>query len=758
LTKSAKRLAIPGLIALLVLAAATAFVAHAAAPAADYAGSARCAECHAAQHAAWTTSDHGLAMLPAAAGKVLGDFDDVRVTFHGIETHLFQDGERLRVTTAGADGKPASYTIAYSFGHYPLQQYLVDIGDGRLQALNIAWDSRARHAGGQRWFHLRDDEKIDSQSPFFWTRHLQNANSRCIECHSTGFAKNYAADSAAYATAWAEPGVGCEACHGPASRHLELAAANELTATKSGFRRKPMQRLAWAFRGEQPIATPSGARDDAWIDTCGGCHSRRASLAAPDPLVGYHQQYRLALLEPELYFADGQIDDEVFVMGSFLQSKMHGQGVTCADCHDPHSGKPLAAGNALCAQCHQPAVYDRVAHHRHVAGSAGAQCVACHMPERLYMQVDWRRDHAFVLPDPWLSQRLGVPNACTACHRERDDAWAAAAMEQWGLEADADRWPFFNRGLGRQDMRVFREYAEDSTVLELAPIRQATLVASLAGFPTRGALQVAAGYLGAEDPLLRRAAVDALQPIPPGLRWQLLSPLIGDPVRAVRLEVANRLADLRPQLDGADAERLDDLIDEYRESLAYQADTPGGQLAIGSLEWRLGYPILAERAYQRALAIESDFVPALLNLADLYRSLDSEGEARVLLERALQVAPDDANARQAMALHLVRTGKRVAALEQLAAAVEQDNAGPGHFYTYAVALDSADRIGDAIAVLEAASRRFPNAVELYHLQVSYMDRSGRTEGIGRYLSLLDEVAGNNPQIRAWVKKYGGAAP
>jgi tetratricopeptide (TPR) repeat protein len=307
-------------------------------------------------------------------------------------------------------------------------------------------------------------------------------------------------------------------------------------------------------------------------------------------------------------------------------------------------------------------------------------------------------------------------------------------------------------------MRVFREYAEDSTVLELAPIRQATLVASLAGFPTRGALQVAAGYLGAEDPLLRRAAVDALQPIPPGLRWQLLSPLIGDPVRAVRLEVANRLADLRPQLDGADAERLDDLIDEYRESLAYQADTPGGQLAIGSLEWRLGYPILAERAYQRALAIESDFVPALLNLADLYRSLDSEGEARVLLERALQVAPDDANARQAMALHLVRTGKRVAALEQLAAAVEQDNAGPGHFYTYAVALDSADRIGDAIAVLEAASRRFPNAVELYHLQVSYMDRSGRTEGIGRYLSLLDEVAGNNPQIRAWVKKYGGAAP
>jgi tetratricopeptide (TPR) repeat protein len=697
-------------------------------------------------------------MLAPDAQSVRGDFDDRRLVFHGVESRLFRDGERFRVTTADPGGERATYDIAYTFGHYPVQQYLVDIGDGYLQALNLAWDSRAADEGGQRWYHLRDDEPIDPGHPFFWTRHFQNANSRCIECHSTGFAKRYDPGSAAYATAWAEAGVGCESCHGPASRHLELAAADRLGGAETGFARRPAPALAWSFRGEDAIATPSGTRDDSWIDTCGGCHSRRASLGDPEPGAAYHGQYRLALLEEGLYFADGQIDDEVFVMGSFLQSKMHAGGVTCGNCHDPHSGRPRLRGNGLCAQCHQPAVYDRKAHHRHAPDSPGAQCVDCHMPEKVYMQVDARRDHSFSLPDPWLSGRLGVPNACTGCHRERDDAWAAAAMRDWGLEPDGDTWATANRGLGRQDTRVFRNYAEDPAILELAPIRQATLVASLAGFPTRAALEISSAYLGAGDPLLRRAAVNALQPIPAGLRWQLLSPLIGDPVKTVRLEVANRLADLRPQLEGADAERLDGLLDEYREALAYQADTPGGQLAIGSLEARLGYPILAERAYKRALDIEPHFVPALLNLADLYRELGSDGEAVELLRQALEFAPDDANVNQAMGLYLVRAGKQSEARDYLARALEQENASPRHAYVYAVALDSAGRTADAIAALDAATERWPNTLDLYFLQVSYMDKSGITEGIRKYLPLLDEVAGNNAQIRGWVDRYGLGEP
>ncbi|MGD8420132.1 MAG: tetratricopeptide repeat protein [Gammaproteobacteria bacterium] len=740
---------------LLSLAFATLSAAPgAAAEEAAFVGSESCAACHPAEQAAWLESDHRQAMLPAGAGSVRGNFDDVRVTFHGVESRLFRDPERYRVTTAGPGGERATFDIAYTFGHYPVQQYLVDIGNGYLQALNLAWDSRAGEAGGQRWYHLRADEKIDANHPFFWTRHFQNANSRCIECHSTGFAKNFDPESAAYSTAWAEPGVGCEACHGPASRHLELAAANRLDAADSGFERKPAAGLTWSFRDGEAIASPSGTRDDSWVDTCGGCHSRRGSLGDPKPGAGYHQQYRLALLERGLYFADGQIDDEVFVAGSFLQSRMHARGVTCGNCHDPHSGKPLAQGNALCAQCHQPAVYDSEKHHRHPSGSGGAQCVNCHMPARLYMQVDWRRDHRISRPDPWLSQRLGVPNACTGCHRDRDDAWAAAAMRGWGLEPGPAAWAAANHGIARQDMLAFREFAADPAALGLPPIRQATLLAGLAGFPTRLALETAAGYLHDPDPLLRRAAVTALQPFPAELRWQLLSPLIDDPVKSVRLEAAELLADLRPRLNGADADRLDRLLGEYRESLAYRADSPGGQLAIGNLESRLGFTILAERAFRSALDIEPRFVPALLNLSDLYRSLGSDGEARELLQRALEFAPDDANVDHAWGLYLVRAGRRDEAREYFARALEQENATPRHAYVYAVALDSAGRTADAIAALDRATERWPNTLDLYFLQVSYMDKAGRAAGIERYLGLLATVAGNNPQIRNWINKYG----
>jgi cytochrome c553 len=212
-----------------------------------FVGSAQCSQCHKEVYVEWQGSDHQRAMLPATGANVLGDFNDVTVTFHGIETRFYRQGEAFRVATVGLDGKPADFEVPYTFGHYPLQQYLVDIGNGRLQALNVAWDSRDEAEGGQRWYHLQADEDIDPGHPFFWARHFQNANSRCIECHSTDFK--------------------------PASRHLGLATSNNLTDEDTGFPRQARPRLSWAFEEEAAIATPSGARDGSYLDACGACHS-----------------------------------------------------------------------------------------------------------------------------------------------------------------------------------------------------------------------------------------------------------------------------------------------------------------------------------------------------------------------------------------------------------------------------------------------------------------------------------------------------
>ncbi len=719
-----------------------------------FVGSSLCIECHQQEYANWRESDHHKAMQPANKTNVLGDFDNVTLEFHDIETRLLRQGNKFKVATTGPDGTSGSFEIKYTFGHYPLQQYLVDIGKGRLQALNIAWDSRSALEGGQRWFHLQAGENIDPQHPFFCARHFQNSNSRCIECHSTNFRKNFDSNNSSYETSWSEMGVGCESCHGPASRHLALATTEQLDRANNGFDKLRMAGISWEFRGDEDIASPSGISNNADINTCGGCHSRRSSTADASPGATYHEQYRLALLETGLYFSDGQIDEEVYVMGSFLQSKMQRKGVTCSNCHNPHSGRLVAEGNALCTQCHKPASFDTPVHHRHQQGSAGAQCVNCHMPERLYMSVDLRRDHSFPIPDPLLSTKSNAPNACTSCHLGKTGSWAVETMAGWGIDTLQNSWAGINRGLEKQDSLAFKNYAVNSSALTLASIRQATLISKLAAFPSRLAVESISSQLTNPDPLIRRAAVGALQGMPVQVRWQLLNPLIEDPVRVIRLEVAFGLADALLQITGKDAERLSRLIDEYRESLNYNADTPTGQLGIGNLEARLGYSILAENAYLRALEIEPRFVPALINLSDFYRSSGRDPESRVLLLDALQVAPDSAVTNHAYGLFLVRAGNQEQALEYFETARRQADATPRHTYVYAVALDSRGQTDLAMKVIERASERWPNNLDLSFLQVSYMDKSGKTDDIHRYLSLLASVAANVPQVRSWVSKYG----
>jgi len=694
-------------------------------------------------------------MQPANENTVLGDFNNVTVKFHGVETRFSRQDGKFKLSTSGEAGEFEVFTINYTFGHYPLQQYLIDIGEGRLQALNIAWDSRSIEQGGQRWYHLRASEDIDAENPFYWTRHFQNANSRCIECHSSNVRKNFDPVDLTYDTNWSEIGVGCEACHGPASRHVTMAKTRQLSAADSGFDKTSQADLSWTFQGEDNIASPSGSRNEDYLHSCGGCHSRRSSFADTVPLASYHDQYRLALLDQGLYFDDGQMQDEVFVMGSFLQSKMHHEGVTCSNCHNPHSGKLLARGNALCAQCHKADSFDTSAHHRHQPGSSGAQCVNCHMPERLYMSVDLRRDHSFTIPDPRLSASSQTPNACTGCHQGRTDAWAIKAMTNWGTGKQQNIWAAINQGLDRQDMLMFSNYASNPPGLDLTPIRQATLTSKLAGFPSRLAVETAARHLTDPDPLIRRAAVSALQTAPIQLRWQLLSPLIDDRLKVIRLEVASVLVDTLPQLEGKEAEKLNRLIDEYRESLIYNADSPSGQTSIGNLEARLGYNILAENAYLRALEIEPHYVPALINLADFYRASGRDAESRELLLHALRVAPDSANTHHAYGLFLVRSGRQDESLEHFAKATRQEDTNPRHIYVYAVALDSLGQTEAAMKVIEEAGKRWPNNLELSFLQVSYMDRTGKTDGIHRYLSLLASVAANSPQVKAWMSRYGG---
>ena len=387
---------------------------------ARFVGSEACAGCHANTFAAWKGSQHAHAMQHATAETVLGDFADARFQYAGIESTFFRRAGKYFVHTDGADGKLADFEIKYTFGVEPLQQYLVEFPDGRLQALSIAWDTRPPERGGQHWFHLYPNEKVDYRDELHWTRYSQNWNFMCADCHSTDVHKNYDAAANTYHTTFKEISVGCEACHGPGSLHLEWARTKPADKTEGlTVTLKERAGVHWSMDPTSGNAARSSPRvQDTEIEVCAQCHSRRSQIAdgyrAGLPFLDF---YRPALLSPGLYFADGQQRDEVYIWGSFLQSRMYHAGVTCSDCHEPHTQKLRAQGNDLCATCHLPTKYDASVHHHHTGSGPGTHCVDCHMPERAYMVIDLRRDHSIRIPRPDLSASLGTPNACSGCHQ-----------------------------------------------------------------------------------------------------------------------------------------------------------------------------------------------------------------------------------------------------------------------------------------------------------------------------------------------------
>ncbi len=709
-----------------------------------------CRDCHPAEFKAWRGSDHFQSTRVADDDAVLGDFSDVRVTFHGIESRFFRAGDEYRVETAGACGERVAFPVRYTFGWRPLQQYLLDAGGSTLQAFDVAWDDRPAAQGGQRWFHLQPGEAVTPGHPFFWTGHTMHWGSQCAACHSTNVTKS-TDESGRLHTAYEAANVTCEACHGPAAVHVRHANAGTAGGVPyAGFQDGPSPRIAWRFAPDDRIATPDKAGDSREINQCGGCHARRMPLVADARGKPFHDAYRIELVDEVHYFPDGQIREEVFVLGSFLQSRMHARGVTCGNCHDPHSGNLVAEGNDVCAQCHRATAYDAPTHHHHAAGVPGSACIDCHMPARTYMGVDPRRDHAFPIPRPSLSAELGVPNACTDCHEDRSDAWARDKLRDWGF-AEEDHWARLFQRLHCGDPAA-ADALHALVAGDAPPMVKAGLLAQAATLPsprTRALLQLG---LGNSEPLVRRGAVAGAQGQPPAARWHLLAPHMRDPAASVRFEIAVALADIVPALPANLRAATRDLFAEQRQLLAPTADLAQTQRMLGNLEDRRGKPAAARAAFQRALEIDPTSVPALVDYADFLQRQGEERKAGELLARAIGAAPDSPMTNVAYGLHLVREGRRREALAPLAKAAATPGASARFVYIHAVAQHSLGQRNAALETLRAGIERWPWDADLLSTLVIYLDDPQSPE-TRRHLTTLAEVGTDLPHIRALLDRY-----
>ena len=608
-----------------------------------FVGKETCIDCHKLEYDLWIGSDHDLAMDFANDSSVRGDFNNAEFEYNGEVHKFYKRDNRYYVYTDGPDGNMQEFEVKYTFGSHPLQQYLVEFPGGRLQTLPLTWDTISKS-----WYHMAGDvypdEEVDHTNWLHWTNQAQNWNGMCADCHSTNLKKGFDINTETFNTTWSEINVSCEACHGPSSEHLKWANLPEMARpqnTNTGL-----------------IVQTSDIDNRRYVDLCARCHTRRSALKDYD----FDWTDLLDHMIPELprepmYFSDGQILEEDYVFGSFTQSRMYMEDVKCNDCHNVHSGKLILNGNDLCLQCHRSDVYDKYNHHFHkYAGEAslmvvdefgkesnvgdGAQCINCHMPGRYYMGVDYRRDHSFRVPRPDLSDQLETPNACTQCHANQSNTWAAGYLKKWYGESAN---PHYGIALaaGTHMLPGAFDKLLRLTTDDLYPVIIRATALSLIGenYPDSSKIALKNSLKDMES-LIRYTAIHHF-PLSSMEDVDDLIPLLNDPVKAVRFEVAVVLSMVpEEQFPEKSKRALQNALEEYREAMEYSADFAASRHNLGNFYNNTGDPTKAMEQYKAAIRIDNLFYPAKVNLAMIYNQQGENEKAEILLKNVVENHPE----------------------------------------------------------------------------------------------------------------------
>jgi predicted CXXCH cytochrome family protein len=431
-------------------------------------------------------------------------------------------------------------------------------------------------------------------------------------------------------------------------------------------------------------------------------------------------------------------------------------GVTCLDCHDPHSGKTIlpADNNQLCLQCHAaptrlsaPAI-EPTAHSHHATDSAGNRCVACHMPTTTYMQRDARHDHGFLKPDPLLTKELGIPNACARCHADQPVEWAIAATDKWfGAKMESRQ-----RERARAVVAAQAEAPGAAAKLlalaatEEVPAWKATLLLLARPFAHDAAVVAAArAALAHPEPLVRSAGVQVL-----GVRSdaaETLRPLLNDAARVVRLDAEWALSAELPENSAARRE-----LDAY---LAQSLDQPSGQLRVGQDLFNRGRSADAEAPLRRAAAWDANSPGIHDALGTVLHALDKEADAAGEFWRAAQLQPADSGAAFRAALAFAGAGKLPDAEVALRETVRRDPRHDRAWYNLGLLLAQTQRSDAALAALKTAESLSPATADYAYAIATLLlprgDRDGAMAAARRAL-VADP---NHAAAREFLRRTGG---
>ena len=620
---------------------------HAEAP--NYVGSNNCISCHQEAYSTWKGSHHDLAMQEANDSTVIGDFNNVKIEIDGVKYNFFKSNGDFLVSITELDNTKAEYKITYAFGITPLQQYLVDFGDGKKQVLRATWDSVKNV-----WYHQYKGDQIEPHDWLHWTRGAQNWNTMCAECHSTNLKKNYDTDADAYHTVYDEINVACESCHGPANNHVNWANTN------------PEGAHTYILSGEG---------QEQQMNACTPCHARRVKLTPNlKPGETFENQYMLQNITSNFYHGDGQIDDEDYVYASFKQSKMYSEGVTCTDCHNPHSLKLRFEGNRLCTQCHIEKDYDTERHHFHESNTESSLCVNCHMTGKNYMGDDFRRDHSFRVPRPDQSVEYGTPNACTGCHQDKTDTWAEQTIVNW---YGPDRANHFSDALlisNKLNISIDERTMLDRFINDLRypDIARATVIENLP-YQTQESFNSLFIALNDSSPSVRYNALLKFRGLPPEMRRSTAVKYMNDSIRLVRIGAAQLVMDIDiNEFEAKDAAGIEAAKGELENMLFSNTDFSTGRMQLGDYFMQTNDINNAIKHYEVALKMDSLLIPVYSNLATAYSLTKQMDKAESTLKTWARINPELGRPHYLMALLYFEMGKNDAGVEALETAIKKD--------------------------------------------------------------------------------------
>ncbi len=639
-----------------------------------------CVECHAESVAEWRRSHHAKANRPVSVTLDRAAFHPTRrIRESGVTYELSENGGDFRLRVIEADGSKADYDLVGVIGETPLRQYLAVFPGNRFQTISATYSVL-----DDRWVDVFAEENREPGEWGHWTGQGMNWNANCAYCHTTEYSKGFDLDENLYHSTWTQQGLACAECHGGLEAHLEAARAGDFES------------------GLVELTT------EQTIQNCATCHSRRDQLTADafEPGDAFHDHFALSLPDqPGLYFADGQIRDEVFVYASFKMSTMAHAGVRCLDCHNPHSLEPILPvdNNMLCMRCHESGVMEApviepTQHSFHPAGSTGNRCVECHMPKRTYMQVDPRADHGFHSPDPLMTREFGIPNACSNCHQEEGLDWAVKWSEQWygdALESSRQR---------RRARTLSAAYDFDPAAVEqllallegeAIPAWRATYAGLLSNSMPRAEVESRLKtLLDDPEPMVRSRAVSGLAAGTADREAALDA--LADDAREVRISAARSLSQSDTPVSGMPAEA------DWEAYLNFNADRPQTLFILAHRANREGDTAAAERYVTRAVGLDSKNPEMYHQAAILLSGAGANTAAERYLYQGWDLAPDNPVFPYSLGLLAAETGELAQAIAFLEETVAMEPAFSRAWYNLSLAYRQAEQPEKARQAMQRA--------------------------------------------------------